>query len=298
MINIFNIERFATHDGEGIRTTIFFQGCPLSCPWCANPESNTMKPVLLHDAKRCVNCRKCEKGCPKHAITWKENKIQHIPSLCDGCRKCEKICANDAISIMGERKSIESIMKEIRKDKAYYDNSNGGVTISGGEPFVQFKELMELLKALKQENYNVAVETTGHYDLSKLELAEPYIDTFLYDVKQFDDTLHKSIVGCDTKQIQDNLKWLCSKNANKVVLRIPVIPYFNYMDTFLKKVVQFASQYQVREVNLLPYHILGKSKFSKMGREYKWLLQSMNKNELVKYIKIAEDKHVKLKIGG
>lgn len=298
MINLFNIERFATHDGDGIRTTIFLQGCPLRCPWCANPESNTMQHSLFHDSRKCVKCRQCEKVCPTHAITFNEGKLQFAPSLCNGCRLCEKTCKNDAITIMGEHRSIESILKEVRKDKDYYDNSNGGVTISGGEPFVQFDELMKLLKALKKEEYNIAIETTGYCDLSKLKEAEPYIDTFLFDVKQFDDTLHKSIIGCDTQKIQENLKWLCENNSQKVVIRVPVIPYFNFIDAFLKDVLALAANYRVREVNFLPYHVLGKSKFTKMGKEYKWLLQSMEKNELIKYLKVAEEKNVKLKIGG
>lgn len=298
MIKVFNIERFATHDGEGIRTTIFFQGCSLRCPWCANPESKGLNPVLLHDEEKCSNCHKCETVCHKHAIHFQGDKLHYVSSLCDACKKCEKLCIHEAISVVGQCMSVENILKEVSKDDEYYEASNGGITISGGEPFVQFDELMELLKALKSLGYHIAVETTGNYDLQQLQMAEPYIDTFLYDVKHFDDQVHKSIVGVDTSKIQKNLQWLCEKNAQKVILRIPVIPQFNYIESFLHDVIDRAKELHVKEVNFLSYHILGKSKFDKMKEVYPWIMQSMDPKSLHKYIKIAKDKGVNLKVGG
>lgn len=298
MIKVFNIERFATHDGEGIRTTIFFQGCSLMCPWCANPESKGLNPVLLHDEAKCHNCHKCEAICHKHAIHFKDETLHHVRSLCDSCKKCEKECIHEAINIAGQNMSVKSIMKEISKDDEYYKASNGGITISGGEPFVQFDGLMKLLKELKSAGYHVAIETTGNYDLKQLQMVQPYIDTFLYDVKHFDNQVHKSIVGVDTTKIQNNLRYLCEKDANKVILRIPVIPQFNYMESFLMDVIDMAKEYHVKEVNFLPYHILGKSKFDKMKEVYPWITQSMDSKVLQKYIKIAKDKGVNLKVGG
>ena len=192
MIRISNIEKFATHDGPGIRTTVFLKGCPLHCPWCANPETWKMEPVLMHDKRKCVECKTCMGVCPQQAISF---PFKWDIDKCIYCKKCEEYCLQDAISFVGNDMEIDEVIKEILKDKDYFDQSNGGVTISGGEPFMQFDAFLELIKQCKDNGLHVAVETTGNYSLDTLKKALPYVDLFLMDLKHLDAQKLKDITG-------------------------------------------------------------------------------------------------------
>lgn len=298
MINVFNIERFATHDGEGIRSVVFLQGCPLYCPWCSNPESQVIKTHLFYEENKCVKCQLCAKNCPHKAITFIENQFHYDEKKCIHCKTCVKHCLSNAIHFVGETMEIQQIVDEVMKDKDYYDNSNGGVTISGGEPFVQFDEFLNLLKAFKEKDLNVYVETTGQYPLKNLMIAEPYIDTFLFDIKHLDDDVLEKVVGGKGKIIWTNLTYLTNKNPNKVILRVPVIPNFNYNHNFLEAMIILAKQLKVKELHFLPYHTLGKDKYLKMQGTYDWEPKMLNEKELEKYYDIAKLHNVILKIGG
>ena len=195
MIRVSNIEKFATHDGPGIRTTVFLKGCPLHCPWCANPETWKMEPTLLHDERKCVQCKTCMYMCAQEAISF---PFQWDIDKCIYCKKCEDACLQDAISFVGKDMEIDEVIKEILKDKDYFDQSNGGVTISGGEPFMQFDAFLELVKQCKENGLHVAVETTGNYSLDKLEQALPYIDLFLMDLDTFNKLGYKTKINTHT----------------------------------------------------------------------------------------------------
>ena len=156
MINVFNIEKFATHDGPGIRTTIFLKGCNLHCPWCANPESWSLKPTLMYDLRKCIKCKKCVNACKQKAISF-DKKFLYDRLKCIYCKKCSESCLTQALTFAGKELSINTIVDEVMKDKDYFDNSNGGITISGGEPFVQFEAMMKLIKALKKQNLHIAM---------------------------------------------------------------------------------------------------------------------------------------------
>lgn len=295
MINVFNIEKFATHDGPGIRTTIFLKGCSLHCPWCANPESWSIQPTFMYDQRKCVGCLKCVQVCTKKALSFHDG-VFYRKEKCMKCRKCEMVCLNDAISFAGREISIEDIIKEVLKDRDYFNNSQGGVTISGGEPFFQYEKLIKLLKKLKEENLHIALETTGNYSLDKLKGALPYIDLFLFDIKHLNKDKLEEVVGGDYFKIINNFEYLAKNYPTKLVMRVPVIPSFNQDIIF--EIIDYALENQVLEVDLLPYHTLGKNKWNQMFKEYQIKEKMIEKKELYPYVQYGKEKNILVKIGG
>lgn len=294
MIRISNIEKFATHDGPGIRTTVFLKGCFLHCPWCANPETWKSEPVLMHDAKKCVECKTCMHVCERGAISF---PFQWDMDKCIYCKKCENYCLQDAISFAGKDMEINEVIKEVLKDKDYFDQSNGGITISGGEPFMQLDAFLELIKQCKNNGLHVAVETTGNYCLDTLKEALPYIDLFLMDLKHLDAQKLKDITGGNLDLILNNFKYLAQHCPNKVIVRMPVIPRFN--DDICEDVIRFCANLKLSEVNLLPFHTMGKSKWNQLNKEFMYDKDKMmNRNDLTPYIDVGKQLGVYVKIGG
>lgn len=294
MIRVTNIERFATHDGPGIRTTVFLKGCMLHCPWCANPETWNIKPVLMHDERMCVTCHLCEKKCPSHAITF---PFSWNMRACKYCHMCEDVCLHDAITFSGKDMEIEEVVKEVLKDVDYYKQSHGGVTISGGEPFYQFDAFIELIKELKRHDLHVAVETTGNYSLELLKKALPYIDLFLMDLKHVDKDTLKYFTGANLDLIIGNFKHLAQVDPSKVIIRMPVIPRFN--EDACESVIQFAYENHLPEVNLLPFHTMGKSKWKQLNKEFVYDQDKMmDRENLYQYIEYGKKLGVFVKIGG
>ena len=294
MIRISNIEKFATHDGPGIRTTVFLKGCFLHCPWCANPETWKSEPVLMHDAKKCVECKTCMHVCERGAISF---PFQWDMDKCIYCKKCENYCLLDAISFAGKDMEINEVVKEVLKDKDYFDQSNGGITISGGEPFMQLDAFLELIKQCKNNGLHVAVETTGNYCLDTLKEALPYIDLFLMDLKHLDAQKLKDITGGNLDLILNNFKYLAQHCPNKVIVRMPVIPRFN--DDICEDVIRFCANLKLSEVNLLPFHTMGKSKWNQLNKEFMYDKDKMmDRNDLTPYIDVGKQLGVYVKIGG
>lgn len=294
MIRISNIEKFATHDGPGIRTTVFLKGCFLHCPWCANPETWKSEPVLMHDAKKCVECKTCMHVCERGAISF---PFQWDMDKCIYCKKCENYCLQDAISFAGKDMEINEVIKEVLKDKDYFDQSNGGITISGGEPFMQLDAFLELIKQCKNNGLHVAVETTGNYCLDTLKEALPYIDLFLMDLKHLDAQKLKDITGGNLDLILNNFKYLAQHCPNKVIVRMPVIPRFN--DDICEDVIRFCVNLKLSEVNLLPFHTMGKSKWNQLNKEFMYDKDKMmDRNDLTPYIDVGKQLGVYVKIGG
>lgn len=294
MIRISNIEKFATHDGPGIRTTVFLKGCPLHCPWCANPETWSMEPVLMHDERKCIACKTCMHVCRQQAISF---PFQWDMTKCMYCKKCEEYCLQDAISFAGKDMEIEDVVYEVLKDKDYYEQSNGGVTISGGEPFMQFDAFLELIKQCKANGLHVAVETTGNYSLDALKEALPYVDLFLMDLKHLDAQKLKEVTGGNLDLILNNFTYLAKNCSEKVIVRMPVIPRFN--DDICEDVIKFCASLKLSEVNLLSFHTMGKNKWNQLNKEFLYDQDKMmNRESLTSYIEIGKQLGVYVKIGG
>lgn len=296
MISVSNIERFAIHDGPGIRTTVFLKGCMLHCPWCANPETWSVRPVLMHDERKCVHCRLCEKQCPHKAISFQP--AFHVDtSLCQACGTCVKTCVPGALEISGKWMETEEILREIAKDKKYYENSKGGITLSGGEPLFQFEESFKLIRRIHEEGYHLALETTGNYPLEKLQEVEPYVDLFLMDCKHLDAKELYKVTGGNLDQIMENFSYLSKRCPQKVIVRVPVIWDFNQDQ--IEKIIEWAANSHFLEIDLLPYHSLGKNKWENLQKKYAYQQYPlMDKKDLMPYVAFGKKKGILVQIGG
>ena len=269
--NIINIQKFSVHDGDGIRTTIFFKGCMLNCWWCHNPESQSFTPELLYNAERCTGCTRCMEVCPQHGIRMVNGQFLADRSKCDACGTCADACLNNAREVCGRTYTIKELIREIEKDQMFYEESGGGVTLSGGESMLQDPEYMEqLCRQLHRKGFNIAVDTCGFAPWSTYERVLPYVDTFLYDVKLIEPERHKKYMGQDNALILENLKKLSVAGAN-INLRIPLITPVNTSDQDIQDIISFLKENDIRIVktNLLPYHNTGNHKYEKLGEEYK-----------------------------
>jgi pyruvate formate lyase activating enzyme len=287
---IFNIQKFSIHDGPGIRTTVFFKGCPLRCKWCANPESQSLSIQILHNEERCTHCLQCVHECPHHAI---DEGLHIDESKCTSCLHCVEVCPNKALTRTGEKKSIDEIVSLCLQDKDFYLESNGGVTISGGEGLFQSSFVKHLVNELHKHHLHVAIETTGFInDIVFHELA-PLFDLLLFDVKHYDSNKHKEGTGVGNSVIIRNLKWAKEKGI-PLLVRIPVIPFFN--DT-LDDAYGFShlfNELDIKEVQLLPFHQMGEKKYSLLKRHYVYKnIPPLHKEELTDYqnIFISQDIH-------
>ena len=272
---ITNIQRFATHDGPGIRTVVFFKGCRLHCPWCANPETWKPEPELFHDDSLCTGCGRCQKACPAKAIAISAGKAVISRELCTGCGSCVTACLNKAMEITGQVMTVREILAEVDKDRDYYQVSRGGVTLSGGEVFQQ--DPVPLLQALKARGYHTAVETEGAYGLEKLQQALPWIDLVYHDVKHCDGKKLKQFTGGDLEEIEEHLRYLKTTDV-PVVIRVPVIPGFNQGD--LEDIRFYVRHLGFEQMQLLPFHPMGKGKWHKLDRRYPYEQTPMMDKEI------------------
>ena len=264
---IFNIQKMSIHDGPGIRTTVFFKGCPLNCLWCSNPESQKVEKEVACFQSRCVTCGYCAKGCPKGLIEAQPPFEITNREECDLCEICVKECCTNAKMVVGEDYTVDELLKEILKDKSFYDSSGGGVTFSGGEPLVQSAFLKEILTACRENGVHTAIETTGMTDTEMLLETAELLDLVFYDVKHMDDETHREITGASNKKILSNLAALAEIHDN-IVVRIPVIPGINDSTENLQKTAEYAASLGIPTIELLPYHNLGEVKYGQLGREY------------------------------
>jgi pyruvate formate lyase activating enzyme len=296
--NIFNIQKFSVHDGPGIRTTVFFKGCPLKCMWCHNPESQNITTQILYDRDKCVLCGTCEKICPKKAIKIENNILTTDEAKCDCCGQCVIYCIQGARQIAGKEYTVDEVVKEVLKDRVFYEKSNGGVTLSGGEPLIHIDFVEELLKKLKDNNIHTAVDTCGAVSFDNLKRAARYTDVFLYDIKLMDDEKHLEFTGMSNKLILDNLKKLSEIHKN-INIRMPIIEGVNGNEEHIIETIRFIEGLNISKVNLLPYHDIAKHKYKKLGKVYEDDRMSKPSNEkMQKFKEMFENKGYKAKIGG
>lgn len=270
---IFNIQKYNMYDGPGIRTLVFFQGCPLRCKWCANPEGLMKKYRLMYKNSFCSSCGECVEVCPvkKHKIDTFGKHIIDNSIECIGCRKCEEICINSALKIAGEKKKISELLKIIEEDRAFYETSGGGVTLGGGEVLMQPEAAISLLSACKNNCINTAIETCGHTTREVIEKVADYVDLFLFDLKHMDSEKHFYWTGVRNEQIIKNLEYLLENNYN-VHIRLPLLKGVNDAEEDIEKLANFLKKYKdysnLKGVDLLPYHKLGVNKYLQLGEEY------------------------------
>lgn len=279
---VFNIQKFSLNDGPGIRTTVFLKGCPLRCIWCHNPESNEFKREMMYASSKCMNCGKCAVACSFGAHTFVDGKHIFDRSKCTLCGKCQDTCFYDVLEIAGKEMSVEEVTREVMKDKAFYETSNGGVTISGGEPMSQFEFSLSLMRAFKENGLHTAMETCGYAKEEYFRQIAPYTDLFLYDYKLTDAKKHKECTGVDNELILSNLKMLDSMGKS-IILRCPIIPTINDTEEHFEGIAKIANELKnILEINIEPYHPLGSGKAENLGREYALASLSFPNDETVR----------------
>ena len=264
---VFNIQKFCVNDGPGIRTTVFLKGCPLNCLWCHNPESKSIHPELFYDARKCIGCGQC-RICPQQCHQFNDGIHQFDRTACIQCGKCAEVCPPGALEMAGKEDRIEDVLTEVMKDEAFYRNSGGGLTLSGGEPMLQFKFTLALLQAAKEKGLHTCIETCGFAPEDHYRQIAPYVDIFLFDYKETDPIRHKEFTGVDNTLIRRNLYMLDELGAN-IILRCPIIPTLNDTDAHFAGIARTANELaHVMEINIEPYHPLGSGKSELLGKSY------------------------------
>jgi len=267
---IFDFKRFATGDGPGIRGLIFLKGCPLECSWCANPESQDPEPEIMYHQEKCHGSKKCLEVCPHDAIVEDEEfGLTVDDNSCDLCGVCTDKCPYGALELVGERVTVAEIMDRIRSDKSFYDNSRGGITLTGGEPLFQPNFSRELLKRCRDYNISTAVETSGYSSWEDLKSITPYLNLVFYDFKHLDPEIHEKHTGASNELIKTNLKKLAGSFSGDLIIRIPLVPEYNSSKGLLENTFSFLGGIQeIERIEVMPYHRFGVSKYHGTGREY------------------------------
>ncbi len=297
---IFDIMRYAVHDGPGIRTTVFFKGCPLSCQWCHNPEGIEPKAELLLNQTRCaIACRACISDCPQGAISKIGSAVYIDQDKCDLCGECVQSCVYNALLIAGKKMSVQDVVREVAKDQIFYDESGGGVTLSGGEPLFQMDFLDELLDKLESRDIHITLDTSGYASSEDLERIEDKVDLFLFDLKIMDDRDHIEYTGVSNAIILSNLRGLVS-SGKPVEIRIPLVCDVNDDKDNIRQTIQFLSELEnIQSVSLLPYHKGGCEKYIRLRKGEKLKNFKPPSRERFRQIKQSfSEAGFKVKVGG
>lgn len=265
---IFNIQLYSIHDGPGIRSTVFVKGCPLHCFWCQNPESQARDPELFFDIDKCTGCGKCAQACPEKAVSIVEGKAQTDRRLCRGHGQCVQACVNHARNLMGRLITAGEVLDEVIKDKIFYDNSGGGVTVGGGEPLAQPDFVRSILKLCKNAGMHTAIDTCGYARWESIKSVFEYVDLVLFDFKHMDPALHKKYTGVSNETILENARHIHHDLSIPMLARLPVITGFNDSVENITQTARFISSELDKSVkiHLLPYHRLGETKYQRLEK--------------------------------
>ncbi len=262
---VFDIKRFAVHDGPGIRTSVFLKGCPLSCTWCHNPESISAEPQISFVAERCLGCGRCVEVCRSGARRLDQGRLVYDRSKCTTCGECARVCPTSASEIVGTWRTLDEVWAEVSADRVFYERSGGGVTISGGEPLAQFEFTLALARRIRENSLRLCLDTCGYAPEEQLREMAPLVDLFLYDIKETDPARHQQHTGVSNQQILANLR-LLDRLGRPVILRCPVIPGINLREGYLEGLAHlYHSLSNCLAVHLMPYHDLAQAKYARLG---------------------------------
>jgi len=271
---IFNIQKYNMYDGPGVRTIVFFKGCPLRCKWCSNPESQKKKHQVLFKESLCVNCGACVSVCPTgvHRLSPDTGAHEFVKgSECIGCRKCEEACLQSALSVVGDVKTISELLEIVEEDRSFYEMSGGGLTLGGGEALMQPDAAANLMMVCKQVGINTAIETCGYAKPEALMKVAEFTDLFLFDMKHMDSDRHHELTGVRNEMILSNLKTLLD-NRHNVQIRMPLLKGVNDSEGEIRALIDFLMPYRdyknFKGIDLLPYHKMGVNKYKQLGWDY------------------------------
>ena len=295
---IFDIRRFSVHDGPGLRTTVFFKGCPLRCYWCHNPESQHRRRELLYWPERCLQCQSCMIACPQAAIGWDGDRPIVDPLKCNLSGACVEACYAEARQIAGHRMTAADVMAEIERDISFYESSAGGVTFSGGEPLLQPDFLFALLQACRHAEIHAALDTSGFAKWETLDRVRSIVDLFLYDVKLMDPVKHRKYTLVFNTRILDNLRRLAGL-GHRIIIRMPVIPGINDDAENLRATGALAAELGISRIDLLPYHAAATGKYERLHRTYRLPgLQTPSDEHLGEIARVLEGYGLQVQVGG
>ena len=284
MLQIFDIQRFALHDGPGIRTTVFVKGCPLKCEWCHNPESQSFQPQMACVFNKCTSCGRCAQVCPVQAHTFINGEHRVDFAQCIVCEACKENCFHSAINRYGRSVETSELLDAILPDRAFFENSGGGLTVSGGEPLSQPDGLIDLLKSAREAGIHTCLDTSGFAPQQVLDRVSPYVDLFLFDYKATGEELHRKLTGVSGQAILRNLEHL-NEQGKQVWLRCPIIPGKNDTEEHFRAIAALCVKYSaIRQVNVMAYHDMAKGKTKQIGQSYRMEdTPSVTKEEKARY---------------
>ncbi len=290
---VFDIQRFSTHDGPGIRTVVFLKGCPLSCAWCSNPESQKKGAIIFFQPSRCIGCKKCEGACPQGIeLGW-----HGAEARCTLCGACVRACPSAALELKWREMTVYEVMDEIDRDAPFYQSSGGGVTVSGGEPLMQPDFAVALAGEVKRGGYHLAIETTGFAPWEAAKRVFEKMDLILYDVKHMDDALHKEYTGVSNELILRNLARAAGEGFH-IIVRVPLIKGYNATEENLGALAAKMKELGIREADLLPYHTFGEAKYKQMRRDYTFRGEKPSDEELDRFTALFREKGITVTVGG
>lgn len=294
---VFNIQRFSIHDGPGVRTIVFLKGCPLSCKWCSNPESQSRHPVVMYDSSACLHCGRCMDACARGAIN-PSNPYWIDRDKCGNCGKCAAACPAGALVLKGRTMTVEEVVGEVKKDATVFRRSGGGITLSGGEPLMQARFSTEMLKAYHTYGWHTAVETTGYGTEDDIRMMFPHLDLVLLDIKSLNNEKHLKFTGVSNERIIKNAQLISS--ITNTVVRVPIIPGFNATEKDIVDICRFVKMlHNIHTLHLLPYHTYGENKYALLGKQYEIPdIKSPSEEEMLHLKEIVERESLQCIIGG